>query len=221
MFPRDTIGGGLASRIIFVYEKNKEKEVPFPFYTPNEISLREDILLDLENLKTLQGTATPTEEFLDAWEEWYPMHEDEVPFKNNANFAGYMARRPTHVMKLNIIMAASMNSVGKDGNLLITTDVLARSIDLIKRTEVKMPNTFEGYGSARNVEVMSRIRYTIRTNKQITQRELLAAFSSDFDSIQDLTNILDLLAAMGEIKRIQKTDGHTYITHIGGNIDES
>ena len=65
--PQDAVGGGLTSRIIFVYEDEPGKIVPAPFLTEHEQDLREDLANDLTYMLAQKGEMKYTKEFLQAW----------------------------------------------------------------------------------------------------------------------------------------------------------
>ncbi|MEG0454236.1 MAG: hypothetical protein RR559_02605, partial [Bacteroides sp.] len=62
--PLDAIGGGLTSRMIFIYERDKGKVVPLPFLSADDKQLGEDLLHDLSNINTLKGSFSATPAFL-------------------------------------------------------------------------------------------------------------------------------------------------------------
>lgn len=88
--PSDIVGGGLASRAIFVYETTKRKTVvqPFPydpitqrFNTIEADDLEEDLFQDLQQIHNLKGQFKFTQDYLDFWKNWYsketpPLVED-------------------------------------------------------------------------------------------------------------------------------------------------
>tara|TARA_R100000808_G_C2139349_1_gene147290 strand:- start:803 stop:1981 length:1179 start_codon:yes stop_codon:yes gene_type:complete len=187
--PRDAIGGGLTSRIIFVYEEKKGKIVPAPFLSPEEVELREWLVTDLEKIGMLSGEFKITKKFLDKWIEWYTAQEDNPPFKD-LRFSGYIERRPNHVLKLCIILSAS------EGDSKVITDKhLDRALKILGKTEKKMPYTFSGVGKMETADVMARVMATIATNGTMTFSSLLETYYYDADQ-DTLQKILATLSAM-------------------------
>lgn len=113
----DAIGGGLTSRIIFVYEEKKGKTVPFPMMSEEEKALEDLLRYDLERILQMQGDFKVTKKFLDLWGDWYTAQDGVSPFKGFSPHAldGYIERRPTQVLKLSMIMSAA-----KSSNLTLT-----------------------------------------------------------------------------------------------------
>ena len=187
--PRDALGGGLLSRMIFVYEANKGKIVPAPFISPEEVELRKSLVQDLDRIGMLTGSFNYTQDFMDSYIEWYTAQENNPPFRDD-RFSGYFERRPTHVLKLCIILSAS-----RDDSMTIDASVLNRAIKLLERTEVKMPAAFAGFGEADDSAVMSKIMMTVATMKVITYPDLLQRYYFDV-SREQLSRILATLSAM-------------------------
>ena len=187
--PRDAVGGGLSSRVIFVYEEKKGKIVPAPFLTKVEHDLRDKLLVELERISMLSGDFRVDQTFIDLWIEWYTAQEDNPPF-DDQRFAGYFERRPNHVLKLSMILSAS-----EGDSKVMTEKVLRRAIDVLRRTEKKMPFAFSGFGKSEVAEIMSRVMTTIANDGTTTFTELLKRFYYDADQ-QTLQRIIGTLSAM-------------------------
>jgi hypothetical protein len=188
--PRDAIGGGLTSRIIFVYEDKKGKIVPAPFLTKREESLRDDLVADLERIAGLRGEFRITTEFLDKYVDWYTAQSNNNDFKD-LRFGGYAERRPAHLLKLSIILSASCRD-----DMIIDDKIFDRALSLIERTEKKMPLTFSGVGKSETSDVLSRVMAYVGAEGKTSFKELLIAFYYDADK-ETLTRIVGTLTAMG------------------------
>ncbi len=164
--PSDAIGGGLTSRIIFVYEEKKGKTVPFPFATQEEKVLEDQLYYDLEKIKLLTGRFVATEHFLTAWAEWYMANDGVSPFPASESkiFGGYIERRPTQLLKLSMIHCAS-----RGGSMCLEPQDLQRAISLLERTEVKMPKAFGGVGESKYAHLTNQIVSLIGTSGSISK----------------------------------------------------
>lgn len=187
--PLNAIGGGLASRIIFVFEVGKGCTIICPFLTPADEELKTRMIHDLHIIKQLHGRWTVTEDFLKFWTEWYPAQDNNPPF-DDTRFAGYFERRPTHVMKLSLIQ----NAARTDSRIIDRCDGEA-AVNLLIDTEVNMPNTFSGMGKAPNADTMARIMAYIGNKKTVSYAELLKVFIHDIDK-RMLDNIIQTLEAI-------------------------
>ena len=204
---QEIFGGGLASRIIFVYEERKSKIVPAPFISPEEEQLREQLKLDLEAINMLVGDFHITDGFIDLWTEWYCAQEDKPPFKS-PKFEGYFERRPTHIQKLAMIMSASRTS-----DMIITRGDLARAIDLLNRTEVKMPKTFSGVGRNTTADVVSNIMRILAIEEEVSFADLLRRFYHDTDK-DTLEKVVATLEGMNFCKVVTRGGSDRYVVRI-------
>ena len=203
--PRDAIGGGLTSRIIFVFEEKKGKVVPAPFLTPEEVELKEALVADLEQIHMMSGEFKITEKFLDKWIDWYTKSEDNPPF-DDIRFSGYIERRPNHLLKLCIILSAS-----ETDQKVITEKHFDRALDLLTRTEKKMPYAFSGVGKMDSADIMGRVMATIAANDEITFTDLLQMYYFDADQ-EVLQKVVATLKAM-KFCDVKYTETEMYITY--------
>ena len=195
--PLDAIGGGLTSRMIFVYEQRKGKTVHTPFYTDKEIELRQKLVFDLEKIRMLKGDFRVTKKFIDRWVDWYNDCERNPPF-DDPRFAGYLERRPTHTMKIAMIVNASHSD-----EMLITEVDLERAISILRQTELKMRYTFSGVGKSGFSHTLSQVMSEMTLKKEMTFGELLSRFYNDVDK-WGLEKIVETLDAMGFIDTVTK-----------------
>lgn len=192
----DAIGGGLTSRIIFVFEDQKYKSCPIPFLSPEEEKLGEDLHYDLEQIYLMKGQFKPTQDFIELWKDWYTA-ADTTPVFDDPRLAPYCERRPVHVMKLSMICSASRND-----KMILERQDLARSISIIEATEKRMPNTFSGIGKSPHAEVLSKVMQEIGLQGEVTVRELQRKFYNDADA-RVLQLIIQTLENMGWVSRIE------------------
>ena len=195
--PLNAIGGGLTSRMIFVYEQRKGKTVHTPFYTDAELKLRGELSLDLELIRMLKGEFKVTKEFLNAWIDWYTDCDRNPPF-DDPRFAGYIERRPTHSMKLAMICNAS-----RGGSMLLEKEDLDRATDILRQTEVKMRFAFSGVGRSGAANTLSQVMAEITIKKEVTFSHLLSQFYNDVDK-WSLEKIVETMSAMDFIDEITK-----------------
>lgn len=190
----DAIGGGLTSRIIFVYEEDKRKSVPAPFLSDAEKQLGEDLYYDLEQIHMLSGQFKVDKEFLNVWIDWYN-NQSKAPIFNEPHLLPYCERRPVHIMKLSMILNAM-----RTDSMIITASDLRRSIALLELTERKMPRTFSGIGKSPHAEVLSKVMAEIGMAGQISKSDLMRKFYYDADDrVMEL--IIETLRSMGFIDR--------------------
>lgn len=203
--PLDAIGGGLTSRIIFVFEPRKGKTVAAPFLSQKEKILGADLMHDLEQINLMSGKFQMTQGALALWVEWYT-ENSEINIFDDTRFDGYTERRPNHVMKLSMIISAAR----RDG-LRIEKQDLKDAISLLERTEVKMPLVFAGVGRSATADLISELMADIGNNKEVTLKELTMRYYRDCDYRQ-LEGILQTIEKTGFCSIIHEERG-TIIKH--------
>jgi len=177
--PLDAIGGGLTTRIIGVFESEKGKDVIIPFQTPEEIELYQYLLWDLEKISLFKGEYHYTEGFIDRWTEWYTNASGSDPIFSDPRFAGYIGRRPSHILKLSMVMSASRRP--EKENLIITKEDIDRAIMILEKTELKMPRIFSGVGKSDISGLIPEVMAYLSVHKKASKAQILRAFISDAD----------------------------------------
>lgn len=200
--PLDAIGGGLTSRMIFVYADKKSKTVAIPFVSMEVQTIRQHLLHDLEQISMMQGPFRVTKQFTEDWTAWYTNADNHQIF-NDGRLAAYEERRPTHILKLCMIMSVMRD---KSMQKVITSEDLQNAVALLEETEIQMRQTFGGVGKASNVGVMSKMLTMLGEAKMLTRSQLINAFCHDV-TIQGLDEVLNTLEAMRSVRRVYtKTD---------------
>jgi hypothetical protein len=198
--PQNAIGGGLTSRIVFIYAPGREKRVALPFTTDEEIKTRELLLSDLEAIGMLKGPFRVGKPFLVEWAKWY--NNLQTPEHLDSNyFDGYMQRKPTHVIKLCMILCAS-----RTDSMIIEPDDLQRAVDFIEEAECGMPRVYSGFGRMPVSDIIPQIMSMLITKKVISKKQLMRKFLTELTLVQ-LDEILSSLQAAGYCKLVVTTNG--------------
>jgi len=187
--PRDTVGGGLASRIIFVYESKKGKSISLTRMKPPNEAQYENLVHDLQEINLMHGEFRIDKDFDDEFTRWYEEEEYQYSIED-PRFSGYKERRATHIIKLCMILSA-----GKSSDMLITKDIFGEALDLITRTEVNMPKTFQGVGRSNEAEITVAIMEVVEHRKVINYSELVSMFYHDANR-QTIRMIIDQMVDM-------------------------
>ena len=207
--PRDAIGGGLTSRIIFVYETKKGKICPTPFLTPEEERLFVLLKEDLEAIKLMHGRFTVDEDFIEFYVNWYIEQENNAPMKNPV-FDGYMSRRAGHILKLCQIMKASKPGKDPSKHMVIGVDIIKDAIDLLIETEKKMVYTFTGVGDSPIAQILPKIMISISSHGEILVSELMRIYYNDVDS-DTMQKIIATLHKMNFCRHEKREEGWTLV----------
>ena len=209
--PLDMIGGGLSSRILFIFAKGKGKRVVCPELSLEEKRLRDDVNHDLEQLYRMKGQFKYSKDFIEAWAEWYLNKPETCPLKSRF-LHYYWERREVHLMKLAMICSAS-----RSNEMVIRAADLARADDMLTEAEVFMPYAFHGMGHRDDAAIVSNIANTIVEMEETTVRILLQHFYTDL-TLEQLHGILNLLSTKGFCKLVKGTDANWKVIHIKAEL---
>lgn len=100
---------------------------------------------------------------------WYAKHYSDTRSKDMASdrYAGYLARKQTHMVKLAMILA-----VAKRDDLILKVDDLEEAEKILADAEGSMIRVFETIGGADNARLIAEVIQIIRAYKFITRDEL-------------------------------------------------
>ena len=219
--PLDAIGGGLTSRIVYVVEGATEKMVIMPMQTEKETKLREFLLHDLDKISCMSGQFRYTDAFLEGWTDFRMYDRANPPFVDY-RFGGYMSRRPTHIMKLSMVMSASRGD--RDVDLVLTGDDLSRAITVLTKTEENMQGVFRGVGRSDIADLIERGMSFLLMSKtsEVPVYQFANYFKSDMDKFA-MDRVFDTLEAMNFCRICHVPGGNDYIKILGRikeNLDE-
>lgn len=206
---RDAIGGGLTSRMVFVYEGDKSKAISRPFSDWESRKEIEDALAyDLTQIANVAGVFTVDDHFWNRWDKWYLEQQFESkgnPLFDDVRFAGYMSRRPTHLLKLSMIM-----NVSRGNDMILTVKDFDRALKLLERTEEKMRYTFSGVGQSTVAALLPRIASLIqsRGDKGINLRDILKTYYFDVGDQDTVLKLVATLEHIGTCRRIVEGNKH-------------
>ncbi|MCP4392847.1 MAG: DUF3987 domain-containing protein [Alphaproteobacteria bacterium] len=203
--PLEAIGGGLSSRIIFVYEDRKGKIVDIPNGVnwlgeddEEEVSnldekIKDDLVDDLMSIRQEIGEWVFDPSFRKPWKEWHKKNEAMTNFEGTF-LEPYHTRRVTHIIKLCMIMC-----VNRDGGLVITPDDLEQADRILVKTEENMPNTFVGIGKNEDGYALALILNILNKRPEILYSQLLEKVISDI-SHERVTAVIKSLEKMHKIE---------------------
>ncbi|KKL23011.1 hypothetical protein LCGC14_2429680, partial [marine sediment metagenome] len=200
--PTEAIGGGLASRIIFVYEKDKGQTVADPRRSITDLaeeeSLRGSLLVDLGGIHALKGEYIFTDEAMDLWIDWYTNMDRDNPDLGDI-FDGYLSRRQTHARKLAMIMSASRGS-----SMSIEKKDFERGLDLLRRTEKNMPLVFLGMGGARNAVLRMHLLAYVSKRGKVLLSDVYSDLLGYIESTKHLTDVLNMMEKDKSVKMVRQ-----------------
>lgn len=143
-FPEYLIGGGFTSRCVFVYAQQKRRLVAYPsaVLPPEFTELQRSLVHDLEAISILRGAFILSPQAISWGTSWYEDHYANKPkHLDNERFAGYLARKQTHIHKLAMVLSAA-----EKDDLIITSENLSAASEIVKSLEADMPEVFSLIG---------------------------------------------------------------------------
>jgi len=195
--PATAIGGGLTSRILFVWADKKYKKVSRPIITPDEEKLKEILIKDLYAISRIAGEYVMSPEAEKKWDDWYEAYDEMAAGRNcpDPSFDGWYSRKPTYIIKVAIVIAAS-----KRQNTMVEWKDLTDSIKQIEVVEKSMGNAFRSVGRSMIASEVDIVMQLIKTRGIITEKELMSIVWRDIDS-NKLDNVIETCIKTGRIKR--------------------
>lgn len=139
--PLDTIGIGLTSRIIFVFADQPRIRPTFPKLSEAQKKIKEMLTRDLGAIAGLSGEYKFAEDAKKEYETWELSQVENPNTSGDPRLDGYFERKPMHVIKLAMIVAAS-----RGDSLIISIPDLRSSMEILRNTEVRMSEAFSSLG---------------------------------------------------------------------------
>ena len=204
--PESVIGGGFASRVIFIYEEKVRRHKLFydDVDSDGQAKLEEDLIHDLRHIaETIEGIYSPDNAARKFASDWYDKSEEEFESREASQIDGYWQRRHVHMLKLAIIIAAA-----KRDELVIRVEDLKESIKYLEEVEQKMSKTFNLVGKNKHAADLDKIIAFIQSRKSVERKVILERFRN-----VGLKDVLDqILSTAVDMKAItiRIKDGRTF-----------
>lgn len=209
--PLDTVGIGLTSRIIFVYQDTPRVQPWRPKLTPEQKELRKYLVEDLAAMATLSGEYQIDDAADKFYDSWYRSRVEKPNTTGDPRLNGYFERKPIHVLKIAMLLAASFRD-----ELVITEQEVKTALQLFEQVEERMPKVFANVGknplTVDYDEVLGAI--IIAGPNGIPFAQLLNMFKHSVRK-DELVEVLETLSSM---KSIELREGN--IWRFTGRFDE-
>lgn len=185
--PQDAVGGGLTSRIIFIYSRAPTKPVPFPpnpFDNPEKMEV---IKQQMYRMINMVGPFEVSQEYRDVYGPWYRSTFGDSIFQNCKQLEPYLTRRSLHLRKLSMICSAS-----RSDEMVLRGEDFERSLGFLVEAERFMSSTFSGYGRLDYSQYIPQVLSMIVDKGEVFFSDILARFSSDLNrgELEDIVGSL-------------------------------
>lgn len=138
MLPGDAFGGGFMSRNLLVVQEETERSFPLP--PPLSETLRIKLmnrLIPLTHVRARMHMSFGAEEW---YIDWY--NSPDTGASEEKQFSGYFERKPTHLMRLAMIL-----SISEDESFVIERRHMEHALRILDWIEEWLPAAFEQLGS--------------------------------------------------------------------------
>ncbi len=171
--PEGFIASGFTSRVVFVYEDDKERIVIRPELSTEQKKIGDLLLQDLGEIHTLVGEFKTSNGFEEEYSIWRYESESNQLFAD-PRLEYYTQRRPLHLFKLCMIYSAA-----RSDSMLIEMDDLYRAITTLSEVEKNMPKVFRGIGSNPLAGIQVRLLKVLEEKGEISLSQVSQMFFSD------------------------------------------
>jgi hypothetical protein len=192
--PESLIGGGFASRVIWIYEdKLRAKRMYYKDIgdVKHFDKLEQDLVHDLHHISSLEFEWDIEQEALDFMEDWY--QNEHTSEGADRKILGYLARKPTHIHK-----AAQLIHLAYSDEPILKKYDFVSAIATLERTEQNLPKVFTGVGKNVYSIDMKDIAEYIAERNTVTRQELL----TDFNSAAEPEKLMQLINGLILMKSI-------------------
>lgn len=201
--PSSAIGGGLTTRIIFVFASTKCKKVAIPVAPPEVLELA--LIQDLEIISRISGIYNFSPSAQEQWIEWYEAYDEISPNRvcQDRLFDGWYARKPMMMIKLaQILTAAVTNSMSIEWPMFVEAENLLISV------EQEMGKTFCAVGKSDISADVSEVNAIISKYGEIDEKHLMQLVWRDMD-LDKFYNVIGIAIKTGSVVRKVLPNGLT------------
>ncbi len=199
--PSTAVGGGLTTRILFIWADKKKRSIAIPYMTPEEEELKRWLEKDLYRISRLSGEFRMDTKCINNWTEWYNAYnEDESDDRicQDKAFSGWYSRKPTYIIKVSILQSAAESS-----SMIVEWRHIEKAISAIQEVEQHMGKAFKAMGKSEISGDVDTVLQIIKDAECISEKQLMTRIWRDVDSSK-LDNIIDTLKRTGKIDRTFK-----------------
>ncbi len=194
-FPTSMIGGGLTSRIMFIYGDKKRHLVAYPdsqIAEDDYYAHRKSLIEDLQRIALLSGNYALSPAARKWGVYWYEQLWSKRPADMaNDRYSGYISRKQTHIHKVAIVLAAAQRD-----QLVIEEQDLIEADALLSSIEPSMIKVFESVGVVDESKCVANILAHVRAYTWIEGNTLFNLLRNNITE-KDFKNALRIAVEQG------------------------
>jgi hypothetical protein len=193
VLPDTAVGGGFASRIMFIYQADTEKPRQ-DFQSPDEahIALQTELTRLASHIALTSGVATLSDEAYEYYDHWYK----SIGQPEDSRIDGFVARKHDHVLRVSMILCAARMT----NSLVIDLPDVASAIRAVETVERFLPHALSGVGSSPAIKsVQDKVMRYVTAHGRISKSDVLKKCYGMVEAKQ-FTLIIDTLIQSGMIR---------------------
>ena len=195
--PSTAIGGGLTTRILFIWADGKEKKVDVPETNTDIKELKKHLINDLNIISRIVGAYTYDKESRKWWRDFYQNYEELSPNRlcKDPTFRGWYSRKPTLMLKVGMLLAAA-----KSNTLTVGVAELEEALARIESVEATMHKAFAAVGRSEITADVALVMQIVQRQKAISEKQLMSLVWRDIDD-RKFDNVMNTCIKAGNISR--------------------
>ena len=195
--PVTAIGGGLTSRILFIWGSKKHKKIPIPYIDTSLFETRAELIQDLSIISRISGGYNFSPSCKTEWENWYNNYDEQSQSRicKDIAFNGWYSRKPMFILKLALIHAACRHS-----NLILEWEDIETGLNHIALAEQAMSKTFVAVGRSDVSPEVNAVADIIQSEGCISEPALMQRVWRDVDA-KKFDNVISTVIRRGLARR--------------------
>jgi len=197
--PEDAIGGGLTSRMLFVYSDKPPQPVPFLTHSSKKKKTKEELIRALQRFQNIEGEMKLNTQAMKIYETEYIRFYHNNTFFDDKLLSGYASRRHIHILKLSMLFCIS-ETEAKD----VKVEHVNSAIRLIEYLEKSLPSVLKMVVASEKGDNLDTILLKIAKKGRLSRSDLMRSMSNKIDS-WELEQIIETLKQSDKI--VVKSEG--------------
>ncbi|MCK5018884.1 MAG: DUF3987 domain-containing protein [Candidatus Peribacteraceae bacterium] len=196
-FPTAAIGGGLSSRIMFIYADDKEMKIPIPELNAERQAMFDPLMKDLSIIARMSGGFNFSPSGKEWWYDFYNKFEERDPKRmcKDPAFMGWYSRKPLLMLKIVTCLSAA-----KRGDRLVSPEDLIVAKQMIEEVEPDMGRAFSAVGRSELTADIDMVRKILERYKTISEKQLRRMVWRDIDD-KKFPSVIDTIVKAGDAAR--------------------
>ena len=198
--PAGAVGGGFTSRVIFIYQEKARKPILFPKRAVGFQKMHEDLMTDLNHIRTQRGLMELTPEAVTLAEKWYA---GELARPRDSHMEGYFGRKHDTMFKLAMLL-----SIADSDERIITVEHINQALELLGANEENLLKIMSTVTSTEIGDMSDKMLTIIRKGGKMSHADLLKKCWRMGNAVELSQHIATLVEA-GEVIQTLSEDNRT------------